>query len=91
MLEARCRLVGVRGEQVRVVAQRADPDARFGNDGLDARDIELRDIDVGDPGVAALGLAGGPAHDLDAVVTLLGRELEDLPQAKLRENGAGES
>src|SRR5947209_3327986 len=41
---------------------------------------------MGDPGVAAFGPAGGPAHQLDAAKPLVGSEFQYLFQAQVPED-----
>ena len=53
--------------------------------------VEAGDVDVGDAGVAALGLAGRPAHQLDAAEPLAGREPENFFQRLVGQDGADEA
>ena len=49
------------------------------------------DVNVADPGELALGLAGGPARDLQAGEAILRGKCERLFKRKVRQNGGKES
>src|SRR5207244_6800520 len=49
---------------------------------------EIRDVDVSDAGVAAIGASFGPAHRLDASKPFVGREFQDVFKTPLGQNGA---
>ena len=52
---------------------------------------EADDIDVGDTGVTALGLTFGPAHYLDAVVTVERGEGRHFCEREIGQDGADKS
>jgi hypothetical protein len=81
-------------EGVRVVAERRHRDAvllaqRAGVVGLPLSEVGA--IEVRDAAVLAVGDAGGPAHDLDAVVADFGGVLEDLFEGEVAEDGGDEA
>jgi hypothetical protein len=49
------------------------------------------DVDVRDAGVFALGLADGPAHDLDGGEALVAGEVEDVVEREFGEDGGDEA
>ena len=81
-------------ERIGVVAEGADLDFGVGHEGADLVGFgggEIGDIDVRDAGVAALGLADGPAHELDAGVAGLGGEGGDFGEGEVGEDGGDEA
>ena len=81
VVDADLRFVLVRGEGVGVVAQPADGDAGGAGERVDPGGVlfgEADDVDVGDAGIAALRLAGRPAHQLDGGKAVVSGELDDL-------------
>ena len=86
VVDAGLGLVGVGGQRVGIVAERADGDAGGGDEGIDFVGVglgEADDVDVGDAGVAALRLARGPAHQLDGGKAIGRGELDDLFQREV--------
>jgi len=82
----------VRGQGVGVVAESADGDAGGGGELVDAGGVccsEADDVDVGYSGVAALGFAGRPAHELDGAEAIGGGELDDFFEGEVGEDCAG--
>ncbi len=94
MIDDEAALVGVGVERVGIIAQSGDGQRELGQQAANpARFLvgEMADIDVGDAGIAAVGLAGRPAHQLHAGEPFSGREGQDFFQAQISEDGADES
>jgi len=84
----------VRREGVGIVAEGADGDFGVGHDAASVVGLgggEVGDVDVRDAGVAAFGLADGPAHDFDAVVGGLAGEAGDIGEGEFGEDGGDEA
>lgn len=83
-------LVGCQG--IGVVAESADGDAGGCGELVDAGGVccsEADNVDMGYSCVTALGLAGGPAHELDGAEAVGSGELDDLFEGEVGEDGAG--
>src|SRR5205809_831309 len=68
-----------------------DGDAVLGRQGPDSRSLLLTkcaDINVANAGIAAIRLAGGPAHHLDTPVAELVGSSEDFLQRLIGQDGA---
>ena len=94
VIDVDLRLGRVGSERVRVVAEAADLDAVLVEEAahpVGAALVERRDVDVRDAGVAALGLALRPAHQLDAGEALGGGEGEHLLEREVGQDRGDES
>src|SRR5208282_355481 len=81
-------------ERVGIVAQSGDRYAVLADQVSDAPRLfvaRLGDVDVGNTGVAALGGAGRPAHELDASEALVAGEGEYIFEAEFGEDGTDET
>src|SRR5690606_427973 len=77
-----------------IISERGDRNTRAGGQVLDLRNrggVKGVHVDMGDTGVSALGLSGGPAHQFDTGKTVLGSELEDLFQGLVGEDRRDET
>ena len=85
---------GVRVQRVGIIAQGRNADTVLRAKSVHVvrlRAGETADVNVRDAGEFALGLADGPAHDLNAREPLGGGEFEDLVQVEFGEDGSDES
>ena len=57
----------------------------------DQSSLTLRDIEMGDAGIAPIGAAGRPAHQLDASEALVGGKGKDFFEGQIGQNGADEA
>src|SRR5262249_52633907 len=94
VIEILLRLVPIGCEGIGIVSQSADRHPRGGHHTADLVGLrlpEVRAVDMRYASVPPLGLAWGPAHHLNAIVTRIGGEPGDLAQGQVRQNGADET
>ncbi len=94
MSDGNLGLILIGGQGIGVVAQRADRNALGCTEIVDAGRVlgaEAGHVDVGHAGVATLGLAHGPAHDLDTVEAFGRGKVEHLFQREVGQDGADKS